>query len=63
MRPDNFGELEQTTTKLSDYQQFGAATLPRDVLILQGETPVVRYSLVSADFESPVPKVQFVIPE
>jgi hypothetical protein len=63
MRRDNFGELEQTTTKLSEYRQFGAAILPTDVVMLQGDTPLVRFSIVSADFERPVSKDQFVILE
>jgi hypothetical protein len=63
LRAENFGVHEQTVTKLSGYQQFGRATLPTDVVTFQGEEQIVRISLESADFDTPVPDESFDIPD
>lgn len=63
MRADNFAEPDETVTKLSQYRQFGSATLPTDVVIVQGGKQLLRVTLVSADFDAPVAKEQFVIPD
>lgn len=63
MQAETIGEPERTFTKLSRYQKFGSATLPTDVVAFQRGKQVFRVRLESADFDSPVAKKHFVIPD
>src|SRR5262249_25485841 len=63
IRAEKFGEQEQTVTKLSQYRQFGRATLPTDVVTYQGGEEILRVTLESADFETPTPEEYFDIPD
>jgi hypothetical protein len=60
---DKMGQQEETVTKLSAYRRFGATTLPTEVSLEQRGRRVVRFVLDSAEFNAPVDKGHFVIPE
>jgi hypothetical protein len=60
---DGVLEAAHTITELSNYRQFGSATLPTAVSVHQGGKEISRVELVSADFDSPVPQTHFEIPE
>ncbi|MEX1232344.1 MAG: hypothetical protein WEB58_19015 [Planctomycetaceae bacterium] len=63
MRTDRPLEMVETVTSFSEYKQFGPVTLPTVVCVTQTDNPSLTMKLLVADFDSPVDRKLFELPD